>query len=170
MSTGSTKASLIVALDFDGVVVTNEFPDIGQRIGAEWWIPRMQLQYGIRVILWTVRADNRLLAPIGVQLNPDIEENLRGDFLTPAVEECKAQGIKLWATNYNPEQRLWSPSPKVYADVYIDDRNLGAPLIKLKSCDKPVINWDIMGPKLDKLCYRRLYPEGETGIYPDIMS
>lgn len=156
MSGTSKRKSLVVALDFDGVVVTNDFPNIGQRIGAEKWIPQLQAEFNIRVILWTVRSNNSDLETVPSDLAiPGIKVNLRNDFLTQAILECQKQGIRLWAVNINPEQKLWSLSSKVYADIYIDDRALGVPLIKFKSHPEPVINWNLLGPKLYALAYER---------------
>lgn len=48
-------------------------------------------------------------------------------FLTEAVDFLKGHGIDLRSVNYtHPDDEFRSPSGrKVYADVYIDDRNLG---------------------------------------------
>jgi hypothetical protein len=157
MSETGKDRGLIIALDFDGVVVSNRFPEIGCRIGCEKWIPELQLMFNLRIILWTVRSDNRRLGPIGVTLDTDARANLRGDFLMPAIDECRAQNFYLWGINENPDQKLWTTSPKVYADYYIDNRNLGVPLIRLKSEPKPCVNWNALGPKLHRICYQHEY-------------
>ena len=53
-----------------------------------------------------------------------------GDTLDGAVSVLIDNGIELWGINRNPEQYRWSPSPKVFANLYIDDAALGIPLIE----------------------------------------
>lgn len=98
----------IVAIDFEGTCVTNEFPGIGSPIGA---IPVLKLMQskGIKIILNTVRSDLYALEAAGW---------------------LQKQGINLWGVNRNPTQYGWSKSPKVHADSFIDDRSIGTPLIK----------------------------------------
>lgn len=104
MKDGKVK---IVAVDFDGTCVTDEFPNIGKPIGA---IPVLKLMQskGIKIILNTVRD---------------------GFYSLNAGNWLVKEGINLWGINLNPEQRNWSKSPKVHADLFIDDRSLGIPLI-----------------------------------------
>jgi hypothetical protein len=54
---------------------------------------------------------------------------------------------------YNPTQARWTTSNKCYADLYIDDAGLGAPLsiMKAKNDDgdkiqygRPFINWVVV--------------------------
>lgn len=54
-----------------------------------------------------------------------------GEYLKDAVKWYEERGIPLWGINENPEQTesKWSTSPKPYADFYIDDRNVGTPLM-----------------------------------------
>ena len=97
----------IYAIDFDGTIVSNEFPFIGdinkevqdliyaiQERGDEW-------------ILYTMRED---------------------EVLDEALEYCKEHGLFPNAVNDNTEsmKRLFRNNPrKVYADYYIDDHNAG---------------------------------------------
>src|SRR3990167_10473980 len=100
---------MIIAVDFDGTIVTHEFPAIGRPVlGAFRWIKRWQ-KSGAKIILWTMRSDGR---------TGDGREN--GPVLTEAVEFCSRHGVEFWAVNENPEQRAWTQSPKVYAHVYVD--------------------------------------------------
>ena len=49
----------------------------------------------------------------------------------------------LFGVNQNPTQQEWTQSPKAYAQVYIDDAALGAPLCNgLDETERPYINWD----------------------------
>jgi hypothetical protein len=61
--------------------------------------------------------------------------------LEAAVRWFRDRKIELWAVNRNPEQEQWTSSPKVYADIYIDDSALGCPLIFLEGVRRPVVNW-----------------------------
>lgn len=118
---------MIVALDFDGTLVTHAWPEIGEDIGAFSWLIEFQKLYpSLRYILWTVRSDEPLIG---------------------AMDYCKSRGLYFWAVNANPEQRHWSPSNKAHAHVYVDDAALGAPLIYPNS-DRPYVDWGVMGPLL----------------------
>jgi len=64
-------------------------------------------------------------------------------YLDEAVEFCKKRGIEFWGVNHNPEQSVWTSSPKVYAHFYIDDAMLGAPLIK-EWGKRPYIDWKVI--------------------------
>lgn len=105
----------IIAVDADGTLWTNKWPEIG--------VPDTYLmQYlincrkvGIKVILLTMRE---------------------GELLDKAVECCKQHGLEFDAVNDNlPEmiEYFGSNPRKVYANWYIDDcvanvRGLGRPL------------------------------------------
>lgn len=119
------KNTPIIALDFDGTLVTHEYPDIGQNIGAEFWLKNAQESYECKYILNTMRSGNELVA---------------------AVNWCERVGIELWAVNQNPEQKRWTQSPKVYAHLYIDDAVLGIPLIHPNNGGRAYVNWQLVGP------------------------
>lgn len=58
---------------------------------------------------------------------------------------CKQRGLKFDAVN-----RLWWQwfipwSPKIYANVFIDDRNACCPHVLVRS-GKPCVDWSIVGP------------------------
>lgn len=100
-------ATMSIAVDFDGTIVTHEYPRIGKPIPfAIQTLRRLQEQDGHQLILWTVRE---------------------GELLQEAVEYCRSRGLEFYAVNSNypdeqPSERL---SRKLTADVFIDDRNLG---------------------------------------------
>lgn len=98
---------MIIAVDFDGTCVTHAYPEIGQDIGAAP-VLRELVANGHKLILWTMRSKATLL---------------------DAVEWFKFNSIPLFGVNTNPEQREWTDSPKAYAQLYIDDAALGAPLL-----------------------------------------
>ena len=95
---------MIIAVDFDGTLCTNEWPEIGE--------PNTELitqliearENGSKVILWSCRNKKDLAA---------------------AVKWCKDQGLTFDAVNQNLPERIRkyrNDSRKVSADLYIDDR------------------------------------------------
>ena len=106
---------LIIAVAFDGTVVTHDFPKVGKDIGAVPVLKRL-IEEGHRLILWTMRCDSE-------------DTELAGKHLEAAVNWFKENEIELWGIQRNPEQDGWTKSPKCYAQLYIDDAALGAPLI-----------------------------------------
>jgi hypothetical protein len=64
-----------------------------------------------------------------------------GSKLDDAVKWFRDRKIELWAVNENPEQREWTSSPKVYADLYIDDSAVGCPIRFIDGVRHPVVNW-----------------------------
>ncbi len=112
---------MIIAIDFDGTCVTHAYPKIGKDIGAVPVLKQL-VQYGHQLILWTMRSDKKLDDAINWFIN---------------------NKIPLYGVNHNPNQYTWSASPKVYAQLYIDDAAFGAPLLFNKEIsDRPYIDWD----------------------------
>lgn len=108
----------VYAIDFDGTLCVDEFPDIGEpltnRIDA---LQRLKKQ-GHKLILWTCRQNDS-----------------HGAHLDNAVEWCKQHGIVFDAVNENlPEvkERWGGDTRKVYCDYYVDDKNLPAQFLDLK--------------------------------------
>lgn len=98
---------MIIAVDFDGTIVTHEYPRIGKEIPfAIETLKRLQQNPENQLILWTVRE--------GVELEA-------------AVEFCRNRGLEFYAVNNNyPEETKKNQEPrKLKADMFIDDRNLG---------------------------------------------
>jgi len=98
---------MLIAVDFDGTIVTHEYPKIGREIPfAIDTLKRLQQEYQYQLVLWTVRE--------GVEL----EE---------AVAYCQDRGLVFYAVNNNyPEETAKDQQPrKLKADLFIDDRNLG---------------------------------------------
>lgn len=116
---------LTIAVDFDGTCVTHEFPRVGREIGAPPALRKL-VAAGHRLILWTMRSGNRKDG---------------SDPLADAVAWFAKHEIPLFGINSNPEQGTWTESPKAYANLYIDDAALGAPLIEPEGEDRPYINW-----------------------------
>ena len=110
----------VIAVDFDGTCVEHNYPAIGMDVEGAVEVLRTLNKHGHRIILNTMRSGQRLEA---------------------AVRWFRDRKIELWAVNRNPEQEQWTSSPKVYADIYIDDSALGCPLIFLEGVRRPVVNW-----------------------------
>lgn len=124
-----------ICLDFDGTCVSHEFPDIGKDIGA---IPvlRELVANGHRLILFTMRSDRKKKKKVdGIEVI--IEENV----LTEAIAWFERNEIPLYGVQKNPTQRFWTSSPKAYGHLYIDDANLGCPLIYDEECERPYVDW-----------------------------
>ena len=101
-----TSKRLILAVDFDGTIVENRYPEIGKpMIFAFDTLKKLQSE-GFILILWTYRC---------------------GEKLDEAVEFCKKNGIEFYAVNnsYPEEKYTENISRKINADIFIDDRNVG---------------------------------------------
>ena len=109
----------IIAVDFDGTVVTHAYPYVGEDAGA---VPvlRELVDNGCKLILYTMRSDKLLEA---------------------AVAWFRDRQLPLSAGNSNPEQAHWTASPKVHADLYIDDAALGCPVRFIDGIRHPVADW-----------------------------
>jgi len=109
---------MIIAIDFDGTCVTHDYPEIGRHIGA---VPVLKELVAAehQLILWTMRS---------------------GEQLAEAVDWFMNEGILLWSVNDNPTQHKWTASPKVYAQLYIDDAGLGVPLVYGLHI-RPFVDW-----------------------------
>ena len=96
----------ILAVDFDGTLVENQFPGIGKPDHVIAGAVRAYKDMGWKIILWTCRTD---------------------EMLQDAVDFCKEQlGIEFDAVNDNlPEvqQYFGGNTRKVFANLYWDDRN-----------------------------------------------
>jgi hypothetical protein len=110
---------LIIAVDFDGTCVTHEYPSMGKEIGAPEVLKQL-VDRGHKLILFTMRD---------------------GEPLQEAVDWFKSHSIPLFGINKNPQQHRWTSSPKVYAQLYIDDAALGTPLV-LNENQRPYVDWE----------------------------
>ena len=91
----------LIAVDFDGTVVTHAYPEIGDDAGAVAVLKELT-DNGCRLILYTMRS---------------------GALLDKAVKWFRDREIPLYAINENPSQQRWTSSPKIHADLYIDVEN-----------------------------------------------
>jgi len=100
------KDHLIIAIDFDGTIVEDAYPEIGNPILFAFETLRELNKDGHRLILWTYRNGHRL---------------------QEAVDFCSKKGVEFYAVNKNyPEENFEGKvSRKINADLFIDDRNIG---------------------------------------------
>ena len=94
----------IVAIDFDGTLVDNEFPEIGKIKPLFHIIKDLKSKDKIKVILWTCRTE---------------------EYLDKAIQFCKQNGLTFDAINDNIDEvkALGWNAKKVFANLYVDDRN-----------------------------------------------
>ena len=99
---------MIIAIDFDGTIVEDRYPEIGNERPFAIDTLKMLIQEQHRLILWTVRE---------------------GKELEEAVDWCRQRGVEFYAVNKDfPEENEElnrSFSRKIKADIFIDDRNVG---------------------------------------------
>ena len=113
---------MYVVVDFDGTMVTHEYPNVGKDIGA---VPVLKalVENGHKIICFTMRG-------------PGTKEEAE------AKAWFEQNDIPLYGFNENPDQASWSQSRKVYGHIYIDDAALGCPLCyPRKISDRPFVNW-----------------------------
>lgn len=105
--TGKIKdVGMIIAVDYDGTLDFAGFPNVGKvNTYAVDVLRRLQSQ-GYKIILWTCRG---------------------GRHLEDAINELKKYDLIFDAVNENIEEvkQAGLTSPKVVADLYIDDRAIG---------------------------------------------
>jgi hypothetical protein len=110
-----------IAIDFDGTCVTHDYPKVGKDIGAVPVLKRLAAD-GHRLILNTMRC---------------------GKELQDAADWFKANDIPLYGVNEDPGQKDWTQSPKVFANLYIDDAALGCPLtFDPSKSERAFVDWN----------------------------
>lgn len=122
-----------IAIDFDGTIADNLFPDIGKEVPfASFWIRRFK-EAGATLILLTMRSDQ---------------------YLENAINFCKNLDIEFDFVNENPQS--WTTSNKVYANIYIDDHGIGCPLKENRRYNgKPYVDWEKIGPMVMQIIKER---------------
>lgn len=116
---------MTIAVDFDGTCVTHDFPKVGKNIGAEIVLKKLA-DMGHKIILYTMRSHpSEKTEKAGTSgMIPTMN-----DCLQDAIDWFAKYDIPLYGVNNNPSQHSWTDSPKVYANMYIDDAALGIPLV-----------------------------------------
>jgi len=128
-----------IAIDFDGTIVDHEYPGIGTEVpGAIDWMKNFQ-EAGAQLILFTMRG---------------------GKHLIEAVEWCRSKGIEFYGVNKDPDQHVWTDSPKACAHIYIDDVAFGCPLMEnpYSSDGIKMVDWSIVGPAVFNLIHGEKVP------------
>ncbi len=117
----------IIAVDFDGTLCENKWPEIGEPNKELIDYLKEQKETGVKLILWTCRV---------------------GEILENAVKWSAEQGLIFDAVNENlPEviAFMGGDTRKIFANEYIDDRNAWLPSEKVadilyfcdgKQCDE----------------------------------
>lgn len=171
------KDFTIYAVDFDGTLCEHNFPDFGapnEKL-IEWLIEKRKA--GDKVILWT---------------------NRMGEHLEAAIDWCKERGLTFDAINENiPEiMEMYKDilkgrpaSPKITADVFIDDAACGEGLpynnskCKISNCwnkscnyykecsapnqNKDVTELEFSARLCNLLCRSRIYTLYDLAVTPE---
>ncbi len=99
---------MIIAIDFDGTIVSDKFPHIaGLQPDARKCINQLRAD-GHYIIIWTCRYGNRLLEAINFLVEHDVKFDRVNDHQPDNLK--KYGGIA---------------GKKIFADIYIDDRQVG---------------------------------------------
>lgn len=109
------KKNKIIAVDFDGTLCENKWPEIGAANDELIEYLKKRQASGDKIILWTCRV---------------------GELLQQAVRFCYNRGLIFDAVNENlPETLEWmnDDSRKIFANEYIDDRNVPIDICREKS-------------------------------------
>lgn len=117
----------IIGVDFDGTVVTHEYPEVGRDIGAVPVLKKI-VDSGNKLILFTMRDS-------------------KNGTLQDAVNWFKENDIELYGINTNPTQAGWTDSPKAHCNIYIDDAALGIPKKFDRMTGRNYVDW----PKVEQL-------------------
>lgn len=111
---------MIIAVDFDGTCVEHLYPVVGPDVPGAVVVMRRLVSNGHKIILYTMRS---------------------GQTLLDAVRWFRNNGIPLFGVNTNPEQKLWTASPKAYAHMYVDDLAVGCPIIPASRSRSAMVDW-----------------------------
>lgn len=99
---------MIIAIDFDGTIVENEYPEIGKERPFAIDTLKMLMADRHRLVLWTCRE---------------------GRLLDDAIAWCREKGVEFYAVNRDYPEETADHNPnftrKLKADIFIDDRNVG---------------------------------------------
>lgn len=118
---------MIIAVDFDGTIVENRYPEIGpEQPFALECLKRLQKEEQHQLILWTVRE---------------------GNLLEDAIVWCKERGLNFYAVNQNNPEEKTGGTRKLKANLFIDDFNLGGIpdwklIYQMIKAEKPFRNYE----------------------------
>lgn len=107
---------MIIAIDFDGTLVEDKFPNIGNFLPNA--IPTIERWFtkGHSLILWTSRGTYD-----GVDYKQEIIKHLYSKDLMYLFDGINVESPK----NPFKDSKVFKFSPKIYADIYIDDKGVG---------------------------------------------
>jgi hypothetical protein len=97
---------MIIAIDFDGTIVDDAFPEIGEPKLFVFETLKQLVEKRHQLILWTTRTGNQL---------------------QKAVDFCKENGVEFYAINnsYPDEKFQDMESRKIMCDLFISNKNFG---------------------------------------------
>ena len=99
---------MIIAIDFDGTIVENRYPEIGHERPFAIDTMKMLQQDRHQLVLWTCRE---------------------GQLLEDALQWCRERGVEFYAANRDYPEETTDNNPyfsrKLKVDLFLDDRNLG---------------------------------------------
>lgn len=98
------KLPYIIAVDFDGTLVEDKFPQIGEPIEKVWDAMIVAQNNGAKIILWTSRDHENLEEAVQFCL----DRGFHFDAINENLDECKV----FWGND----------TRKVYANEYWDDK------------------------------------------------
>ena len=124
---------MIIAVDFDGTIVYDAFPEVGEPRYKAFEVLKAMKETGHTLVLWTMRTNRP-------------ERN----YLDEAVEFCKENGVEFDAVNEQVDEVKNHSvfggedlANKIYADTYIDDRNFYTTIIKWKDVASEFVKYDL---------------------------
>ena len=99
---------MVIAVDFDGTIVENRCPEIGEERPFAIETLKMLIADRHRLVLWSCRE---------------------GVLLEQALQWCRERGVEFYAANRDYPEETTENNPhfsrKLKADLFIDDRNIG---------------------------------------------
>lgn len=102
----NVNGKLVIAIDFDGTIVEHEYPEIGELKYEAKDVINKLYEEGHSIIIWTCRS------------------NANGHDFNDMIDFLIDNDIMYTEANENDEVVSYGCYPKIYADIYIDDRNL----------------------------------------------
>lgn len=117
-----------ISVDFDGTLVSHNFPRIGEDLGAVQWFNKILQKYpnDVELILWTMRDAH---------------------YLEDALDWCREHELSIIGYD-RVKKEDWTVSPKIHVQLIIDDHALGMPITIING--KRAVVWEKAGPILLK--------------------
>jgi hypothetical protein len=117
--------------------------DFDETIAEQYWLTITEVPDALRCI---AGFRNELKCELM------LHSNRSGFVLKMAVDWCTEHGLIFDAVNRSVHwwQLIWFAGPKPYADLWLDDRNPGTPLI-YRPGRRPIIDWKLYEPMVRDL-------------------